>query len=40
LATLGPTPISLLRGLGGLVVAGGLLGFCASGLAVGRFLRV
>ena len=40
LATLGPTPLSLARALGGLVLSGGLLGLCASGLAVGRFLRV
>jgi cell division transport system permease protein len=40
LSTLGPTPLSLARALGGLVLSGGLLGLCASGLAVGRFLRV
>jgi cell division transport system permease protein len=40
LAALGPTPLSLARALGGLVLTGGLLGLCASGLAVGRFLRV
>jgi cell division transport system permease protein len=40
LGVLDPAPLPLLRGLGGLVLAGGLLGLCSSGFAVGRFLRV
>jgi cell division transport system permease protein len=40
LGALDASPLPLARGLGWLVIAGGLLGLCASGLAVGRFLRV
>jgi cell division transport system permease protein len=40
LTVLGPEPIPLTRALLGLVVAGAVMGLCASGLAVGRFLRV
>jgi cell division transport system permease protein len=40
LTALGPEPIPVLRALLGLVVAGALMGLCASGLAVGRFLKV
>lgn len=40
LTVLGPQPIPLTRALLGVVAAGALMGFGASGLAVGRFLRV
>jgi cell division transport system permease protein len=39
LGSLGPEPLPVLQALGVLVVAGGVMGLCASGLAVGRFLR-
>ncbi len=40
LSALGPAPLPVGRALLGLVGAGGLLGLCASGLSVGRFLEV
>jgi cell division transport system permease protein len=40
LSALGPEPIPLTRALLGLIAAGALMGLCASGLAVGRFLRI
>jgi cell division transport system permease protein len=40
LGALDAAPLPLARGLAALVIAGGLLGLSASGLAVGRFLRV
>ncbi|HUB06218.1 MAG TPA: permease-like cell division protein FtsX [Myxococcales bacterium] len=40
LGALGPAPLPVVRALLSLVGAGGLLGLCASGLSVGRFLEV
>jgi cell division transport system permease protein len=40
LTALGSAPIPFTRALLGLVLAGAVMGLCASGLAVGRFLRV
>ena len=40
LAALGPAPLPLWRGAGLLVATGALLGLAASGLSVGRFLRL
>ncbi|MHB8417337.1 MAG: cell division protein FtsX [Myxococcales bacterium] len=40
LSSLGPAPLPVARSLLALVGAGGLLGLCASGLSVGRFLEV